>query len=102
MTQVYTPPNNNDTLGIYEIFRYANNVSEGIFFTAISFVVWIIIFVATKNFSTSRAFTMASFISFILTMVLSVIDLITPRIMYLFLFMTAAGALWIKLESQAI
>lgn len=101
-TQIYTPPTNNDTLGLYEIYKYTNNLSEGILSVSFMFVVWIIVFVATKNFSTSRAFTIASFICFILTMILSVIDLISPKIMYLFLFLLAGGALWIKLEAQSL
>jgi len=100
-TQIYAPPTNNDTLGIYEIFRYTNTLSEGLLSVSFMFLLWIIIFVATKNYSTSRAFTMASFVSFILSMVLSVIDLISPKIMYLFLFMLASGVLWMKLESPS-
>lgn len=101
-TQVYTPPTNNDTLGIYEIYKYANGVAEGILSVSFMFVVWIIVFVATKNYSTSRGFTLASFICFILSMIFSVIDLISPKIMYLFLFFLAGGALWIKLEAQSL
>lgn len=101
-TQIYTPPTNNDTLGVYEIFRYVNNTSEGYFFMAMTFVIWVIIFVAMKSYSTSRAFTFASFVSFILTMVLSVIGLIAPKITYLFIFLLAGGILWMKLEAQGI
>lgn len=101
-TQIYTPPNQTDTLGIYEIYKYANTISEGILSVSFIFVIWIIIFVATKNYSTSRAFTFASFICFILGLILTVIDLLSPKIMYLFLFLLAGGAVWIKLEAQSI
>lgn len=101
-TQIYAPPSNNDTLGVYEIFKYVNTVSDGIFFVGLAFVIWIIIFVSTKNYSSSRAFTFASFVSFILTLVLTVIDLISPKIMYLFVLLLAGGAMWMKLEAQSL
>lgn len=99
-TQVYTPPSNNDTLGIHEIMNYVNTVSDGFFFYALLFAIWIIVFITGKSFSSSRAFTFASFLCFILSMILTVVDLIAPRVMYLFIFLMAGGVLWMKLEAQ--
>lgn len=100
MTQIYTPPTANDTLGLYEIFKYVNNTSEGLLFVSLLFVIWIITFVATKSYSASRAWTFASFLCFILSLILSVIGIIAPKFMYLYLILTGVGAVWLKLEAE--
>ena len=100
MPAPYTIPTGNDTAGIYEFFRYITNVTDGFFFAGIMTVIWVIIFVATKQFSSSRAFTFANFTCMVLAMILSVIDLLAPRYMYLFIILTACGALWMKLQND--
>jgi len=88
----------NDTSGIYEFFRFVNTTSDGLFFTVILFVVWIIGFLAIKQYSTPRAWTAASFLCAILSILLTVVDLVAPRFMYVFLILTAIGLVWLKLE----
>ncbi len=97
-TQNYAPPTMNQSDGIYEFFDYVNIVSDGLFFPVILLVLWIVTFVATKNFSNSRAFTIASFIGAVLSIPLAVLDLVAPRYMYLLIFLTSVGAVWLKLE----
>ena len=100
MPAPYITPNANDTAGIYEFFRFITTVTDGFFFAGIMVVIWVVTFIATKQFSTSRAFTYTSFICFILSMILVVIDLLAPKYMYLFIILAAAGAMWIKLEKD--
>lgn len=98
MPNIYTPPTNNDTVGIYEFFSYVNNISEGIFFTMLLFIIFIVVFIATKQFTASRALTYSSFVSVILGIPLAVLGLIGPKFMYLFIILLGVGVVWMKLE----
>ena len=94
----YTPAAGNDTSGIYEFFRFVNITSDGLFFTVILFVIWIVAFLAIKQYSTPKAWTSASFLCAILSILLTVVDLVAPKFMYIFLILTAIGLVWLKLE----
>ena len=98
MVELYAPPNATDSGGFLEISRYVNNAVDGYLFTSMMFVIWIVIFTATKQYSSSKAFTFASFVCMVLSIVLATLNLLSPRLMYLFVVLTAAGALWIKLD----
>ena len=55
--------------------------------------------VATKQFSTDKAFTYASFLGAILAIPLTVFAFVSPRWMYLLILMTAGGMVWLKLKT---
>lgn len=97
-TAPYPMPDNNDTQGFLELFTYINNVTDGLFFPMILFIIWIVTFIASKIFSNSRAFTVASFITSFLSMMLAVLGLAAPKYAYLSIILLAAGILWIKLD----
>ncbi len=101
MADNYRSANVTDTQGFYEYSLYINEVAGGLFFPIIIFIIWVIVFIATKRFSASQAWTYASFISMILSIILATLDLMTATIMYLFIFMTAVGFVWLKLESSS-
>lgn len=84
--------------GFLGIFELVNSNTEGYFFPVIIMIIWVITFVATKQFSSAKAFTYASFLGMILSIILSVIDLMSPRWMYLMIVLTAMGAVWLKFE----
>lgn len=94
----YTEPTANDTLGIYEFFNYVNFVSGGLFFPVILMVIWLVTFIALKGYTTSRAWTGASFLISILAIPLAVLKLISPRYMYLAFMFLAGGLLWMKID----
>ena len=97
----YTPANSTDVGGFYELFRYVNTVSGGNFaLLAFMLPLWVITFVAVKQYSTSRAWTTASFICMAVGMILSVLGLLSPKFTYLMIIFTAVGAVWIKLEAK--
>lgn len=98
MPQIYAPPNQTDSEGIFELLRYVNTTADGLLFPMLLFVVFVITFIATKQFSSSRAFAYASFITMVLSVPLGVLDLVAPKFMYLFVILTAVGAVWLKLE----
>ena len=96
----YNIPTGNQTAGFYEIFKYVSgDVTNGLFFPVILLVVWIIAFLGLKQYSTSRAWTFASFFCAILSIIMGVLDLINPRWMYLTIMMTLIGFIWLKLET---
>lgn len=95
----YTEPTGNDTKGVFEFFNYVNaTATGGLFFPVIIFVIWIISFLAIKQYSTSRAWTFASFFCSVLSIILAVMNLIAPVFMYFFIIFTAIGLVWLKLE----
>jgi len=94
----YVEPTANDTIGFYEFFNYVNVVAGGLFFPIMLLVIWVVIFMATKQYSTSRAFTGASVISAFLSIILVTGQLISPKWMYLCIILAGAGILWLKIE----
>ena len=97
----YTVPTGNETAGLYEFFRYISvTATNGLFWPVILLVVWIISFLALKQYSTSRAWTFASFFCSVLGILLAVMDYISPKWMYLTIFLTLIGFVWLKLEAE--
>ena len=92
-------PNATNTEDILAMTLYANDVSGGILAPLLLLAIYIIIFVAMISVSAaSVAFLSASFISMVLSIILSVLGLIAPKWMYLLILATAAGVLWRKFE----
>lgn len=98
MPQIYAPPNVTDSEGIFELLRYVNTTADGLLFPMLLFVIFIITFIATKQFASSKAFAYASFITMVLAIPLAVLDLVAPKFMYLFIILTAVGMVWLKLD----
>lgn len=98
MVNYYAPPNRSDTEGFFELARYTNTVSGGALFPMLLMAVWMIVFIATKQFSGSKAFTYASFVCAILSIPLALLELLNPRFMYAFGILLAIGIIWLKLE----
>jgi len=100
-TDYYVQPTGNDTKGFFELFGYVGGTgTEGLFWPVMLFVIWIIGFLALKQYSTSRAWTFASFFCAILSIMLAVLDYIAPKWMYLCIILTLIGFVWLKLEDQ--
>ena len=97
----YTLPTGNDTLGMYETYKYVGTTAtDGLFWPVMLWVIWIVAFLALKNYSTSRAWTFASFFCAFLGIIMAVLDYMSPRWMYMFIFLTLIGFVWLKLEAE--
>jgi len=97
----YDTPTINETSSILETFKFINtNTTEGLFFPLMLLVIWMVSFMTLKGYSNSRAFTFASFFCAFLSIIMAVLDLIGARWMYLSIFMTLIGFVWLKLESS--
>jgi hypothetical protein len=100
ITNYYIVPTGNETAGMYEIFKFVGvSATEGLLFPVMLLVIWIVSFMALKQYSTSRAFAFASFFCTILGIFLAVMDLMAPKWMYLLVFLTVVGLVWLKLEA---
>lgn len=102
MPDIFPFPNETQVTGIYEFTEYANIVTDGIFIPLFVWMIFIVTFIASKNFETSKAFTLASFISMMIAIPFSVLNLVSPRFMYLYILMLGTGLVWIKLQSGRI
>jgi predicted benzoate:H+ symporter BenE len=102
MSQIYTPCNATDmNNGFLGLFRCVNtNGTEGMFMAMILGIIWIIVFANIKAYSTSRAFTYANIVCFVLSMPLAVLNLINPRYTYILALLMGIGVVWLKLEAR--
>lgn len=94
----YTTPTGNDTLGLFEFFKYVNTTAGGLFFPVMLLVIWTVTFIGLKQYSSARAWTTASLITAFLSIPLAITNLIVSRYMYLCFILFAVGVLWLKLE----
>jgi hypothetical protein len=97
----YATPTGNDSMDIYGIFKFVSGEpTGGLFWFVMLIVIWAIAFMGLKQYSSSRAFTFASFFCSILAMMLAVLDFLAPKWMYLTIFLTLIGFIWLKFETQ--
>ena len=97
----FTTPTVNETKGFYELFQFIGiSATEGLFWPVMLLVIWVVSFMAFKNYSTSRAWTFASFFCSVLGIILAVLDYMSPNWMYLCIFLTLVGFVWLKLEAE--
>lgn len=97
---IHPRPTTNDTKGFVEYFGYVNSVTDGIFFSSVLLAIFVIVFVSTKQFKSSIAWTIASFVCAMLAIPLAIANLVAPKIMYLFIAFVGIGAVWLKLETN--
>lgn len=98
-------PTMNETTDLYQFFLYINNGTTGIFFPLILGAIWMIIFISSLAStrvmgSASRAWTFASFFSAILSVMLTILNLLNKRYMYLLVLMFAFGLVWMILQDS--
>jgi len=94
---IYPKMNITDEGGLLDIFQYVNTVSDGIFFPIMVGVVFFISFIiGIRTTTPARSLTFSCFICMFSSMILSVLELIAPKIMYLFILGFAVGLFWVK------
>jgi len=97
----FVTPTGNDTAGFYELFKFvAVSGTDGLLWPVMLLVIWVVSFMAFKNYSTSRAWTFASFFCSILGIMMAVLDYMAPVWMYLCIILTVIGFVWLKLEAN--
>ena len=112
-TDIYVMPNSSDTGGIFELFRYINNIQRvgeteplGLFFPVMLLSIFLISFISLLTYSyqrgepsASRAFAFSGFFCSILAIMLTTISLLAQQWMYMCFFATAIGIVWLILEN---
>jgi hypothetical protein len=96
----YPTPSSNDFNDLFSLWSWVNTVSNGIFSAMMLLVVFMVIFLGGL-FSGSRAnrsWTFASFICFIISVLMSVFGLLNKNYLYLCILLLAGGLVWIKLQ----
>ena len=103
MTAYPLPTNATENItGIYTMVKYINNdVSGGVFALMILLAIFIIIFIALKNFRTSRAFVTAAFINMILAIIMRTLQLISNVWMYLSIILVGVGVIWLHSDNAS-
>lgn len=101
MTDIYTLPTVNDTLGLDSFAIWANQTSGFLMFPLILFGLYIIILVATQPLGYGRSFIFASFFCSILSIILVVGGLLNPIYMYFLFVMLAASLLLTRLGKSS-
>lgn len=96
MTQIPYPDINQS--GFFGLSSYVADVTKGWFWLIMILILWVVTFTNSKQFTSSRAFTMASFLSALSAIILAVLNLISAKWAYLLILFIAIGALWMKFE----
>ena len=94
----YQLPNATDYYPV-EFIQYLNAESDGIMMPVLILVLWFVMFIGTKKFRSSVAFTFSSFFCGILSIMLALLDMIAKTYMYLLGIMTAFGAVWMVVDN---
>jgi len=96
---IYPTMNITDEGGLLDIFQYVNGVADGLFFPIMVGVMFFISFIiGIRTTTPARSLTFSCFICMVSTMILSVLELVAPKIMYLFILGFAVGLWWVKQE----
>jgi len=97
----YELPTESNMTGLFDYFKWVQNVSGGFFFPLILFALFVIIFIAIKGtYTSSRAFVTSSFICTVLAIMLGILGFVAQWVIYAFVIMTAIGAVWAYIENQ--
>ena len=103
MSKYLLPTNATENVtGMYILFKYINNdVSNGYFFLGILLALFVIIFIALKDYKASAAFTTASFMIMVFSIMLRALGLIQNKWMYLAIILTAVGVVWLHSDNSS-
>ena len=96
----YSAPTGNVS-SMTDVYDYVNGVTDGFFFIAILFAMFIVIFIKLlyNTDNAGQAFASASFVVMIVSVLLRVADLVPTTFMVLWIIATAGGAVWMHYEN---
>jgi len=94
MPQPFPMPSDNMT-GIFDLFGYANTLTDGFLGTGILIAVAVVAFLTTKMFSTEKAFGFAGFLSLLVAILLRFMDLISDTVLYITIIAFVGILVWL-------
>lgn len=91
--------NATNTLNFYELFKFINTGSNGLFFFSMLGVIWMVTFIGSfiEGRRASTAWMWASFFSTIIAIMFTTMGYLSKTFIYLLVLMLAVGAVWSKL-----
>ena len=99
-------PNATDSESLNTFMGFINRTADGFFFPVILLVIWFISFISIyKNEgqgrnATAKAFTISSFFTSILSIMLVLLGYLSSKFMYLQFILVGIGVIWLKMESN--
>mgnify|MGYP003133669191 CR=1 FL=1 len=84
----------------YELITYSNTVTDGMYGFVLVLCVFIISFMALKNYKTSAAYGASIFITTLLAIMLRLMEAIQDTVLFGLMFMTLGGVLWLIFENR--
>jgi uncharacterized membrane protein len=102
MTNIYSYPNYTESQeGILTLFTYINTVTDGLFFAIMLLAIFLIIFITSiYRTNTSRALAFSSFLTFVISLPLVVLNLLNSKYIYLIGLIMAIGVFWSILDND--
>ena len=101
----FPAPTTNETANLFKIFKFINNTAtDGLFFPIILLVIWTVAFIVSLSHGrvANVSFVFASFISFILSIILALMGFLAPQYIYLLSIFLAFGLVWMKLQNAPL
>ena len=102
MVKYNLPTNATENItGVYSLFQYAQEVSDNYFVLALMLAIFVITFVASKRYSTSKAFAVAAFINMILSIISRTLGFISNKWMFLSIILVGVAIVWLHKDSTS-
>jgi len=83
-----------------ELGAWLNGASAGVLYNALPFVIWIIFFLALKQYTTLRAALVASFVTTLFCLLLRWVGLVSNVVMSVFIIALALTAFALALKRE--
>lgn len=102
MTDWYEWPSNfsnSSVQGVGDLFKYANYVTSGWAVNFILIAIFIIVYVALLPFQSKRAFSVAIFITTVISILFSSLGIIHPAVPLIGIVLTIVSIIWMKSET---
>lgn len=102
MVKYQLPTNATENVtGLLSLVRWVQEVSDGWFIVLMNWTIFIIVFIALKSYSASRAFAGAAFLNMILCIISRTLGLTTNIWMYLSIILVAVAAVWLHVDNSS-
>lgn len=97
---VYENLSNQNVTNINNLFNYANEITNGWFGTAIILMTFFISFISlqARGFDAKRSFATSSFFATIIAIILRILSLVSDKIMFISILVTAAGVIYLVFD----
>lgn len=102
----YNLSNSSDSENLNTFLGYINRITENLFFPVMLLVVWFIAFISIYSnegqgrSASAKAFTVSSFFTSVLSIMLVLLGYMSSKFMYLQFILVGIGIVWLKMEQR--